>query len=67
MSETLGEALPKQIKRCNELIRQYESLGPVGNFGKMMIQMDIDQALKAMAEGDLPGMLRAYEALKGCE
>jgi hypothetical protein len=30
-----------------------------------MMRLDLDQAAKALAEGDVVAMLRAYEALKG--
>ena len=65
--ETLGDALPKEIERCQELLIQYAAIGPVGNFGVLMIRRDIASALKAMSEGDTVGMLRAYEALKLCD
>lgn len=64
---TLAEALPKEIERCQELLTQYAAIGPSGNFGAMMIRRDIAAAHKAMMEGDVVAMLRAYEALKGCE
>lgn len=65
--ETLGDALPAEIKRCQALLPHYDAIGPVGAFGKAMIQADIDAAIKAMAEGDVVAMLRAYNALKDCE
>lgn len=65
--ETLGDALPKQIARCQELLAEYAALGPVGEFGYAMIKHDIDAAVKATADGDVVAMLRAYEALKGCK
>lgn len=64
---TLGDDLPKEIARCQELIGIYKSLGPFGVFGHAMISADIAEAHKAMIEGDLVGMIRAYEKLKGCE
>jgi len=64
--ETLGEALPREIKRCQELLIDYAAIGPAGAFGAAMIRQDIDAGLKALAEGDVVAALRAYEALKGC-
>ena len=65
--ETLGTALPKEIQRCQELLTEYAALGPVGAFGHTMIQSDIAAAHKAMMEGDVVAMLRAYNALKECK
>lgn len=62
---TLGEVLPKEVERCQELLAAYKEIGPVGAFGHAMISADIASAHKAMMEGDLVGMIRAYEALKG--
>jgi hypothetical protein len=61
---TLGEELPKEIERCQELLVQYAEIGPNGNFGAMMIRADIESAQRAMAEGDVPAMIRFYQALK---
>lgn len=63
---TLADALPQEIERCQQLLTQYAAIGPVGNFGAMMIRRDIAAAHKAMMEGDVVAMLRAHEALKGC-
>jgi hypothetical protein len=63
--ETLGDALPKQIARCQELLKEYAALGPVGAFGYAVIQQEINTAINATAQGDVVAMLRAYEALNG--
>lgn len=65
MSESLGEALPKEIARVRDhVLPHYVEIGPVGAFGAMMIRRDLDAAAKAMIEGDLPAMIAAYQALK---
>ena len=64
---SLGDELPKEIERCQELLVAYSEIGPVGNFGAAMIKQDIRNALNAMASGDAVEMLRSYEALKGCK
>jgi hypothetical protein len=64
---TLGDALPKEIERCQKLLGVYKSLGPVGSFGHAMISAEIAEAHKAMIEGDAVGMARAYQNLKNCE
>ena len=64
---TLGDALPREIERCQELLVAYAEIGPAGAFGAAMIRADIAAAHKAMMEGDVVAMIRAYEALKGCQ
>jgi len=65
--ETLGEALPNEIQRCQELLEIYNSLGPVGAFGHAMISADIASAQRAMMEGDVVAMIRCYQKLKEAE
>lgn len=65
--QTLAYALPREIARCQDLLIAYDKIGPAGAFGAMMIRRDIAAAHKAMMEGDVVEMLRAYEALKGCK
>ena len=67
-TETLGDALPKEIARCQELLLiDYASIGTAGAFASAMIRGHIATAQKAMVEGDTMAMLRAYNDLKGCE
>jgi len=66
-TETLADALPKEIERCQELLTAYAEIGPVGNFGAAMIRADIAAAHKAMMAGDVVAMLRSLETLKGCK
>jgi len=64
--ETLGEALPREMKRVREvLLPQYISIGVPGLIGVAMMNAALDRATKALAEGDLVAMIRAYEDLKG--
>ena len=66
MTETLGDALPKEIKRVrDELIPLYKSIGPSGMFGVTMMEKDIEIAERAILEGDTVTMLRCHESLKG--
>lgn len=62
--ETLGEALPREIARNQNLLIAYAEIGPAGNFGASMIRADIVLAVKALAEGDLTQMISSYNALK---
>jgi hypothetical protein len=62
---TLGEDLPKQMSRVRDvLIPQYESIGPAGAFAIAFMRGSLDRAAVAMAEGDLPAMIAAYQELK---
>ena len=66
MSEkSLGEALPAEIRRVrDEVLPQYLAI-PTGAFAAAMMRASLDQASKAMIEGDVIAMMRAYEDLKG--
>lgn len=66
-ASSLAEALPREIERCQELLIDYTQIGVAGTFASMMIRADIAAAHRAMMEGDVVAMLRAYEALKGCQ
>lgn len=65
--QTLADALPKEIERCQQLLVDYAAIGPAGAFASVMIRADIAAAHKAMMDGDVVEMIRAYEALKGCK
>lgn len=66
MTTTLGEELPIEIKRNQELKKIYDDV-PTGFIGASLIQLDIDAAVKALADGDVVAMLVAYDKLKGNE
>ncbi len=62
---TLGDALPAEMARVRDvLMPQYLSIGPAGGFALVMMRASLDRAAKALAEGDLPLMIRAYEELR---
>ena len=65
--ETLADALPREITRCEQLLTEYINLGPVGMFGAIMIRRDIAAAHKAMMEANCVAMIAAYKALQGCQ
>ena len=65
---SLGEALPKEMARVRDhVMPAYIEIGPPGAFAMAMMRADLDRAAKAMAEGDLPAMIAAYQALKDYE
>jgi hypothetical protein len=62
------EGIQQQCKRVREvLIPAYESIGPVGTFGKMMLNQAVNEGEAAIASGDVVRMLAAYKSLEGCE
>lgn len=63
MTESLAEALPREQKRCRELLEVYKELGPAGRFGAMMVEASLDEAEQAAMSGDVVRMLRAYKRL----
>lgn len=65
MSETLGEALPREMARVrDEVMPAYAEIGPAGAFALAMMRRDLDEAARALAEGDIIAMLRALESLR---
>lgn len=62
---TLGEALPLEMARvANKVMPAYIAIGPAGTFALTKMRRDLDAATKAMIEGDVVAMLRAYKSLK---
>lgn len=67
MSESLAEALPKEIARVREILGIYKSIGPSGMFGAAFIEQDLREADQAVMSGDVVRMIQAYRTLKGIE
>jgi hypothetical protein len=64
--KTLGDALPAEMARVrDEVMPAYVEIGPAGAFALAMMRRDLDEAARALAEGDVVAMIRAYESLKG--
>lgn len=63
---SLGDALPKEMARVrDEVMPAYIAIGAPGSFALAMMRADLDRATTALAEGDIPMMIAAYESLKG--
>ena len=62
---SVGEELPKMIERSRELLQGYIEIGPPGAFAAVMINQEINFAIKALAEGDVVKILQAYNMLEG--
>lgn len=63
-TETLGDALPREMARVRELIPLYDAV-PMGFLAAGMMRQSLDAAARAMAGGDLVAMIRCHEDLKG--
>lgn len=65
MSDSLGEALPREMARVrDQVMPAYIEIGAPGIFALTMMRADLDRAAKALAEGDVAEMIRAYESLR---
>ena len=63
-ASSLAEALPKEMARVrDELLPEYDAI-PTGCWAAAMMRADLDRAARALAEGDLAGMIRVYQSLK---
>jgi hypothetical protein len=62
---TLAEELPKEQERVRELISVYQTIGAPGAFAVAMMKAALYEADKASASGDVVGMIRALEDLRG--
>jgi hypothetical protein len=49
----------------DEVMPAYIEIGPAGAFALALMRRDLDEAARALAEGDAVACLRAYDALKG--
>ncbi len=65
-STTLGDALPREMARVrDEVMPAYLEIGAPGLFGLTLMRHALDDAARALAEGDVVAMIAAYERLKG--
>lgn len=71
MVDTLGDALPREITRVRGVQDTYKILRQFPNCicepQITMMETAIQDGVRALAEGDVVAMLRAYEALKEWE
>jgi len=64
---SVGTEIVKEQARARELKSMYESIGPAGNFGKLMIEQALRRADEALSSGDAIKILQSYEELKNLE
>jgi len=63
-TETMPEALAKEIKRNEWLVEIYGEIGKPGMFAKAMIQNDIRVAEKAILDQDTVDMVKSLQTLR---
>ena len=64
MTNTLGDALPKEQARVREVLGRYKEIGPVGAFGAAMIEEVLRRADVAIISGDLVAMISVFKELQ---
>lgn len=67
MTESLADAMPKEMARVREILGIYREVGPAGAFAAVMIEQDLREADLAVMSGDVVRMITAYKALKEIE
>ncbi len=64
---SVGEQLPIEMARVRDkLLPIYDAI-PTGIFAATQMRLWLDEAAKALAQGEIIRILRAYEELKGFE
>jgi hypothetical protein len=64
--DTLGDALPREMTRVRDhVLPAYVAIGRPGLFAATGMRLALDRAARAMIEGDVADMIRAYDELKG--
>jgi hypothetical protein len=71
MNMSLAEALPQEIARVSakrdrwrDMMKEHPSLAPGMSLTVAIMQVEIDQAVKACVSGDVLEMMAAYQSLK---
>ena len=71
MTETLADALPKEITRVRKLQDGYNALRGLPDIiiepQVMIMEYEIQAAINALASGDVVEMIRCHKALKEYE
>ncbi len=62
---SLGEALPQEIDRVRALSVVYRSIGPAGHFAATLMEIDLQEAERAVRTADVVAMLRSVKTLRG--
>ena len=63
---SLADALLAEMTRVrDEVMPAYQEIGPAGGFALTLMRRDLDEAARALAEGDAIACLRLHQSLKG--
>lgn len=71
MNDSVADALPREIARVTAKKERWQgymrehNMGPGMQLSVNIMQAEIEQAIKAMAEQDTVAMMQSLEALKG--
>lgn len=64
--QSLADALPLEIARVRDQVMPlYLELGTAGGPGLALMRLELDAAARAMAAGDVVGMVKALHDLRG--
>lgn len=63
-TETLADALPKEMARVRTVLGYYKEIGAAGALGAMFIEQDLKAADRAVMSGDVVAMIQALENLR---
>lgn len=65
MTDTLGDALPREMARVRDHVLPYYTPAVNGQIAAVIMRRALDDAATALAEGDVAAMISAYVRLKG--
>lgn len=63
-TDSLAEALPKEMARVRNVLGHYHAVGTAGIFGAAFIEQDLAAADRAVMSGDVIAMIQAYQKLQ---
>jgi hypothetical protein len=64
-TESLADALPREMARVRTVLGYYKEIGHAGAIGAMFIEQDLQAADRAVMSGDVVAMIQALETLRG--
>ena len=64
MSDSLGEALPREMARVRDVVIPVYLERATCQFSAALMRADLDLAAKSIIEGDIVAMVRIYKKLK---
>ena len=64
MTESLGDAYPKEQARLRVILGYYKEIGPAGRIGVMLIEASLQAAEEAAISGDVAAMIVAFKDMQ---